>query len=254
MRSRLELLFDQISVLTAKDFKLKYNSTVLGYLWSILTPVSQSIVYYFVFRVIIRFEIENYLLFLLSGMFLWQFFCNSVLVGGNVFWGNVVLIKKTSLSRSLLLFGSVFTEFLHFALTIPILLALMFVYHVPFGFSLFLLPLALFSLVLFTLGFSFLYATVNMWFRDMERIMGVLLQMWVFLSPVMIPMSIVPEKYHILFKCNPMYYILNFWRDIFYQPHFSIENMLFSIVVSVVVFIIGFWIFQKKQSLFSEMM
>ena len=254
MSHSLELIRDQILVLVAKDFKLKYNSTMLGFLWSILTPICQSIVYYFVFRVIIRFEVDHYLLFLLSGMFLWQFFCNTVLVSGNVFWGNASLIKKTVLPRSLLVVGVMITEFLHFLLTIPILLLIMRWDAIPCGVSFFLLPVALLNLGLFTLGFSFLYATINMFFRDMERILNVFLQMWMFLTPVMIPMSVVPPQYHIYFKLNPMFYMLNFWRDIFYQPQICWMNICLSFIVGLALFLFGYFIFTTKEPVFSEMM
>lgn len=90
----LELKRDQILVLVAKDFKLKYNSTALGFLWSLLVPIFSSIIYYAVFGVMLRFNAQNYLLFLLSGTFLWQFFANVVMMNGGVMMGNASPFKK----------------------------------------------------------------------------------------------------------------------------------------------------------------
>ncbi len=85
---------DQILVLIAKDFKLKYNSTALGFLWSLLVPAFTSIVYYFVFGIMMRFDAPNYLLYLMSGTFLWQFFSNVVIMDGGVLMANQGLLKK----------------------------------------------------------------------------------------------------------------------------------------------------------------
>ena len=96
----LELKRDQILVLIAKDFKLKYNSTALGFLWSLLVPIFSSIIYYFVFGVLLRFHIPNYLLYLLSGNFLWQFFAHVVMMNGKVILNNSQLLKKTSFGQA----------------------------------------------------------------------------------------------------------------------------------------------------------
>ncbi len=100
---------DQIGVLISKDFKLKYNSSALGFLWSLLVPTFTSVVYYFVFGVMMRFDVPNYLLYLMSGTFLWQFFANVIVMNGGVLMSNVGLLKKTSFNRALLVRGTFYT-------------------------------------------------------------------------------------------------------------------------------------------------
>ena len=126
----MELKRDQILVLVAKDFKLKYNSTALGFAWSLIVPIFTSLIYFFVFGVVMRWRAEHYLLYLVSGNFMWQFFANVVLANGRVLMGNSTLLKKTSFDRGLLIWGTFFTESIHFLLTIPVLVVIMLCYGV----------------------------------------------------------------------------------------------------------------------------
>ena len=247
------LAFDQTYVLVVKDFKLKYNSTALGFIWSTVTPVAQSLVYYFVFKVIMRFQMENYLLYLLSGMFLWQFFCNCLTVSAGTFLSNASLLKKTAFPREYLVIGALMTELLHFILTIPILLALMAFYGVMPGASLLTLPIVLVNFMLFSLGLAFAIASLNMYFRDLERMLAIALQIWFFLSPIFIPISEIPPKYQTLIMLNPMTSIINAWRDIFFQPSLHLSNIVISSIFAVISLIAGYLIFRWKEPRFAEM-
>ena len=128
--NHIRLYRDQIRVLVLKDFKLKYNSTALGFMWSLLVPALTSVVYYFVFGIMMRFSAENYLLYLMSGTFLWQFFASVVMVNGGILAANAGLLKKTNFNRELLVWGTFFTESIHFLLTVFVLLVMMLCYKV----------------------------------------------------------------------------------------------------------------------------
>lgn len=257
MLSRLyELKRDQILVLIAKDFKLKYNSTALGFLWSLLVPMFSSIIYYFVFGIMLRFNIQNYLLFLLSGTFLWQFFANVVLMNGSVMMRNANLLKKTSFDKRLLIWGTFFTEGIHLLLTIPVLVGLMYFYKVTPSWLTFLpnLIVCLVLLAYFSIGLSYIYAAINIYFRDLERIMSLIMQLWMFATPIFIPETSVPLKYHWIYKVNPMAGIVQIWRNVFYAPGFHLQNWWYLIILSFVIFFFGRWIFNCMQNRFAEMM
>lgn len=251
-----QLKLDQIRVLIAKDFKLKYNSTALGFFWSLLVPIFTSVVYYFVFGIMLRFNAPNYLLYLLSGTFLWQFFANVIMMNGGVLSANAGLLKKTSFDREFLVRGTFYTESIHFLLTVPVLLGIMAFYGVrPHWISVIPnLAAAMVSLMLLSLGVSYAYAALNLFFRDLERIMGIFMMMWMFCSPVFIPISAIPEKYHWVFSWNPAALILGIWRDIFYQPGFHPEHFIRLLVASAIAFFIGRWVFRKMEPGFAEMM
>lgn len=252
----LQLKVDQISILIAKDFKLKYNATALGFVWSLMMPALTSIIYYFVFGVMMRFNAPNYLLYLMSGSFLWQFFANVIMQNGGVLMSNQGLLKKTSFDRELLIWGTFFTESIHFVLTVPVLIVMMICYGIHPN-ILTIIPnlIAVFvSLAFFSVGFSYAYAAVNLFFRDLERIMSIFIMMWMFLSPVFIPMDAVPEEFLMIYKLNPMARIMELWRDVFYAPGWHLENILIVLPISLAVFFVGRAIFRKMEPGFAEMM
>ena len=252
----LELKRDQILVLIAKNFKLKYNSTALGFIWSLLVPVCSSIIYYIVFSVFLRFRSPNYQLYLLSGSFLWQFFANVVMMNGHVLLSNTALLKKTSFDHRLLIWATFFSESVHFFLTIPILLVIMICFGVKPDVVTILPNLVICYLLLmyFSLGISYAYAAANIYFRDLERIMGILMQLWMFLTPIFIPADAIPKKYAWIYVVNPMGGIVTVWRDIFYHPGIHPALWWKLAVVSVAVFLAGRWLFHRLHGRFTEMM
>lgn len=253
---QLRLRIDQVYVLIVKDFKLKYNATALGFLWSLLVPAFTSIVYYFVFGVMMRWDAKNYLLYLMSGTFLWQFFSNVIMMNGCVLAGNIGLLKKTSFDRGLLISGTFCAEAIHFLLTIPILLGMMAFYGVGVAWISIVpnLVVCIVALYFLSVGISYAYAACNLYFRDLERIMNIVLLMWMFCSPVFIPVSNVPEKYHWIYDCNPAAAIMNIWRDIFYEPAFNPHNYIVVLGISMAAFFLGRQIFRKMEPGFAEMM
>ena len=256
MLPSITLKRDQILVLVVKDFKLKYNSTALGFAWSLVVPFFISLIYYFVFGVMMRWAAENYLLYLVSGNFMWQFFANAVMMNGRVLIGNSVLLKKTSFDRKLLIWGTLFTESIHFILTIPVLIGIMVFYGVtPNWVSIvpnFLMLACL--LPFFAVGVGYAYAAVNLYVRDLERIMAIVMMAWLFVSPVFIPISNVPERFLWIYKVNPMAGLLCIWRDIFYEPAFHPERLLYLVPICFGTFFIGRWIFCRLEPRFAEMM
>lgn len=247
---------DQIWVLIAKDFKLKYNSTALGFLWSLLVPTLTSIVYYFVFGIMMRFDAPNYLLYLMSGTFLWQFFTNVIVINGGVLAGNVGLLKKTSFDRELLVRGTFYTESIHFLLTIPVLIGMMLFYRqIPDLMT--LVPNfvgCMVSLYLLAVGISYAYAACNLYFRDLERIVNIVLMMWMFCSPVFIPVQAFPDKYRWVLDYNPIAMVLLVWRDIFYIPGWHPGCLLKLLAFGVVQLFIGKAVFRRMEPRFAEMM
>lgn len=247
---------DQIAVLIAKDFKLKYDSTALGFLWSILIPLMMSGVFYLVFGVMMRWRnVEHYMLYLICGNFLWQFFSSVVLQNGKVMMNNAALLKKTSFDRRLLIWGTFFTEGSHFLLTVPVLMLVMACFGVTPQLTaivnlLFVVP----SIALLSVGCGYLYAAWNLYFRDLERIMAIVMMLWMYCSPVFIPITSIPEKYLPYYYLNPMTGILSVWRDVFYSPGFHPERFGYIFGVSLLVFLFGRWMFRRLEPRFAEMM
>ena len=203
-----------------------------------------------------RFRIPNYLLYLLCGTFLWQFFSNVILQNGRILLNNAGLLKKTAMDRKLFVWGTFFTESIHFVLTIPVLVTVMFAYEVKPDWLTFFpnLLAALLLLALFSIGLSYAYAAANLFFRDLERMMTIIMQMWMFMTPIFIPESSIPEKYHWIYVVNPLAGIVRVWRNIFYNPGINCLLWLKLFVIGLAVFWGGRWIFVRLEKRFAEMM
>lgn len=252
----MQLKTDQVGVLIAKDFKLKYDSTCLGFVWSMLIPLLMSAVYYLVFGVMMRWgAVENYLLYLVSGNFLWNFFSAVVNQNGTVLLRNAALLKKTSFDRRLLVWATFFTEGTHFLLTIPVLVGIMACFGVrPDAWMPLNVVLALVPMMLLSVGMGYLYAAVNIVFRDLEKIFQIVMMMWLYCSPVFIPISRVPERFLPYYELNPMCSILMLWRDAFWSPGFHPERLIALLPTCLAVFLFGRWVFRRVEPRFAEMM
>lgn len=250
------LQFDQIYILVKKDFKLKYDSTALGMLWSILTPLLLSMVYWFVFGKMMKWGDGTYALYIVTGNFVWHYFSSVVLQNGGVLMSNASLIKKTSFDRRLLIWGTYVSESLHFLLTIPIMIGLMLAFRITPKPLLLVVNVAAawIALMYFSMGISYIYASANLFFRDSQRIIAVFMRMWFYASPVFIPVSRIPKQYMRIYEMNPMAQMLMTWRDAFYQPAFHPERFLQMVAVSLAFFLVGRWIFRSQEPKFAEMM
>jgi len=117
LRQNAELLIE----LTKKEIKVRYKNAFLGYIWSLASPLASALVYYFVFKMVLSNRIDNFSLFLISGLFPWQWFANSVLLSTSVFISNKSLLKKTTLPKVVLLLAGILNGAVHFLLSVPVI-------------------------------------------------------------------------------------------------------------------------------------
>ena len=135
MNKSLRYYVDLVTVLTHKELKVRYKSNVLGYLWSVANPLSLAVVFYLTFKVIMRINIENYVVFLIAGLFPWQWFSNSTSTAPMVLLANASLIKKVSFPRNLIPLVQVMQDMIHFLLSIPVIVLFMIFYKIPISWS-----------------------------------------------------------------------------------------------------------------------
>ena len=240
-----------IKQLITRDFKVKYKASILGMLWSFLNPLLMMAVYYFVFSTLFQSDIENFPVYLMSGIVLMNYFSESTTLGLNSITGNSSLITKVYMPKMIYPLCKVLSSGLNLMISFLPLLVMMLVTGAPFTRQLLLLPLVLVFLCTFCMGMSLILSTLNVFFRDTQFLWSVLLTMWTFLTPVFYPVSIVPESFLLVFQFNPMYHILNFMRDITLhgvapQP---VQFLLCS-MASVLPLLVGMIIFRRNQDRF----
>lgn len=236
--------------LLGKELKAKYKGMALGYLWSLLLPLCQSLVFLVVFNRFLRFPIEDYFLFLSIGFVMWQFFSNSVVCGATVLINNGNLVKKTTCPRLIFIAASVGAEFVHLLVSLPILLLFMIICgRYPVVSSLYSLLAGILTIGLFTFGITVSVALANVFFRDLERLLQVLLQIWFYVTPIFYSMKQIPEKYHEFFLWNPVYIPLKLFRSAFYRPEACVSGAFISLLAGVLFcsLVIGIFYHYEKR-------
>jgi len=240
MLARFEHYWDLVCVLVAKDLKLRYKSTVLGYAWSVLNPLAMALVFYFAFRIVARIPSESpYILVLVTGLFPWQWFTNAVQGGAQYFLAVGGLIKKNRFPKLLVVFSGVAHEALHFWVSIPVVVGFMAFFGIaPHWNWLWWIPLL--SVVTFgaCIGMAALVGTVNVFFRDLERLVGVLLTIWFYLSPVMFEMKLFEDRgLGWVMLANPMAALIVCWRSVFLEGR--VDTVMFAAAAGWAVVMLG---------------
>jgi lipopolysaccharide transport system permease protein len=210
-RHRLEL----VVALVGKEFRVRYRSSVLGVVWSLLNPVCFALVLYAAFRPVLHVPTDDYVAFLLAGLFPWQWFANTVSSAPGVYLGNATLVKRTALPRMLLPIASASNHLLHFGVALLVALpALLLTGHPPSILWLLGIPLLLLVQGALCLGLALLLSTLNVVFRDLEHLTLVLLNLVFFMTPTLYSEELVPARLRVLFAANPMYHLVPLWRHL----------------------------------------
>jgi ABC-type polysaccharide/polyol phosphate export permease len=213
VRRAYELLY----LLTFRELKLRYQDTIFGYLWSLVRPLLQGVVLFVVLSKFIRIDVPDYGLVLLAGLFPWTWFQTSLVMAVSSFAGNGALIKKVYFPRFVLPLATVMNNGVQFALSIPVLLVLLaWQGFTPDWTWLVGIPYLLAVQALLIMGIVLFIASLDVYFRDLEHLTDVFVGLiWFYLTPVIYPLAIVPEKYHAWVLLNPMASLIEAWRDLF---------------------------------------
>lgn len=240
-----------IKQLVMRDFKTKYKRSVLGYLWSLLNPLLTMAIQYIVFSTIFRGNIENFPVYLLSGIILFNFFSEAVGQGLVSVVGNAPLITKVYMPKYIYPVTKVISCSINLWISVIPLLIVAFLTGAPFTKALIVLPYVLICLVLFTIGMSLILATAMVFFRDTQYLWGIISLIWMYATPLFYPENILPEKFQIIQKINPLYQMVKFIRTILIEG-VSPEprRYVYCILPAIVICLIGGWIFKKNQDKF----
>ncbi len=252
-RRQVEHLLDLIVVLTQKDLKVRYKSSYLGYLWSIAHPLALAFVFVIAFKYVMRIQMENYALFLIMGLFPWQWFANSITLPTGAFLANAPIIKKVNFPRSIIPFSLVLQDMIHFLLSIPVILFFMFLYHKTPGWCwLYAIPILLVIQFCFCYGIALAVASINLFFRDLERLMTLLSTLLFYFTPVLFPITMVPEGLQRWVRLNPLTPLMLSWRNLFLNNQVEWSNILLAAGYAGVVLLAGYAVYRKLSWKFAE--
>ena len=236
-----------------KDIGGKYKHSFFGVLWSFINPLLQIAVYAIVFPLIMRSQIPNYTVFMVCGLIPWTFFSSALNRSSFVMIENGNIIKKVYFPREIIPISVVTSEAVNFIISTIIILA--FAMGEGMGISKYFAfyPLVLIIQYIFTLGVTLIVSAITVYFRDLQHLIGVALQLLFYATPIVFAADAIPESMQWVIKINPMSYIINGYRDIFYNqtmPDLGLLGIMLGI--SIALCIVGYLIFNKLQKGFAE--
>jgi ABC-type polysaccharide/polyol phosphate export permease len=242
-----------IKELVISEFKLRYQNSYLGYFWTLIKPLMLFGVIYLVFSVFMKSPVENYAIYLLLGVLIWNFFTEATLIGMNTFITKRDLVTKIYFSRAALIIASTISSLITLLLNFIIFFALMAFAGVWPGWEGWFFILYLTELYLIATGITFILASLYIHFHDLQHIWEILLQIGFWLTPIVYPLTIVPVEYHRYIFLNPLARIVEYLRDIFIRHH--IPSLYLNAILglmTVVIFISGYAIFRTQEKKIAE--
>lgn len=273
MIARLRALFryhELIETLVMRDLKLRYKSSVIGFLWSLMNPLLLMIIFTIVFTVLIpNTTIAHFPVFVLTALLSWNFFSTSLMTGIKSIVDNGHLIKKVYFPLEILTISTVLANGVNFVFAIPVLLVFVGLFKISLTFTLLYLPFIIILQVAFTLGIAFFLATLQVFFRDTAHIMEVIIQAWFMLTPIFYSSTLIPEWRTVLgvalpirrlsYILNPMASIVTLYRSVVYgfpdgSPPIAPEVgfLLRTAATAFIVLILGYWFMIRNVNRFSE--
>jgi ABC-type polysaccharide/polyol phosphate export permease len=237
-----------IWALALKELTLRYKRSVLGFVWALLNPALLMLVLTVLFSTIMRFPIRNYPIFLLSALLPWTFFPQAPSYGVESIVGNAELIKQVRVAKLVFPMAAVVANLINLMLSLIPLALLVLLIRCPSHWTWLYLPVPVLALSIFALGTCFLFASANVYYRDVTHIIQILLSAWFYLTPIIYPLDFISPKDQWIFKLNPLIYVINGFR---LSVHYGLlprpQSIAASFVCAFVMRFVGFALFRKNQ-------
>jgi lipopolysaccharide transport system permease protein len=248
---RRELLWH----MTVRHLRGQYKQSILGYAWAFVNPLSQMVIMTFVFSTILRFPSEGipYPLFLFVGLIPWIFFSSALGAGTDSVVGASSLVTKVYFPREVLPTAAVLTKLVDLAFGALILFGLMVYYGHPPELTAWWLPVLFAIHMIFALGLTLPLAALNLYFHDVRFLVGVVLTMWFYLTPVLYPVDIVPARYQFVYEINPNSVFIHAYRRVLlHGDDPGLDRVLIGLIIAVSTFLVGYWMFKKMEPGFAD--
>jgi lipopolysaccharide transport system permease protein len=247
-----------IQSLVARELKARYRGSVLGFAWSFVNPLLLLSIYSFVFTTIMRSdkpETRPYAVFMFCGLLPWTWFSASLVDAASSLINGGNLIKKVLFPAEVLPIVSVLANMVHFALGLLILAAFMIgFHHYPSVAALPWFPVVILVQLIFTLGLAFALSALSVHFRDIRDLLANALTLWFFATPILYPYFLpTVERFLWLFRLNPFYHLAVSYQEILFFDRFGHARSLLVLgALSIVVFLAGYWLFDRLRDSFAE--
>lgn len=246
---------EMIISLVKRDLKSRYKESVLGFFWMLLNPLLQLCVYTIVFSIIMRMQgIEKYYLYLFVALVPWIFFSTCLANGTTIIIAQQDMVKKIYFPREILPISFVMAQFVNMSLSLIVVIFVSILSGVKIKIEAILyLPVIMIIELILALGITMIMSALTVYFRDLEYIVNIISLSWMYLTPIMYPVEMVPEQFANLFYLNPMTTITIAYREVLYYGQTPNTKILTNAIIMGLIFLIlGFFTFHKLQKQFVE--
>jgi len=239
--------------LSVSEFKLRDQGTVLGFLWTLLYPLSMFLVLYVIFSKWMGTHVENFPSYLLVGIVLWNFFTTSTTNALDIITRKAQLVKNLNFPKTILVISSVLSIFMSFLLEFGILLIFLVFLGIRYTPAILYFPVIIIIELTFALAVSFFLASFHVYYRDIKRIWAILVMLGFFLTPIFYPLSIISQAKQKIMLLNPMLHIITSARDcLLYQKQPPIVSLCIVLLAGIVLLGLGYFVFRKMEDKFAE--
>ena len=243
-----------LMVLTQRDIKVRYKQTVLGVIWALLQPVLTMIIFTVVFGGLAKIPSEGYpyAIFVFAALLPWTFFANAVTASSSSLINSSNMVSKVYFPRLIIPLSSIGSGLVDLVISMTVLFVLMFWFGVGWSLNLLMIPIILVSVVFTALGVGTLLSALTVAYRDFRFVVPFLVQIWMFATPVVYSVTLVPEKWQWIIFLNPMTGVIEAFRSAFLDRPFDFASIAVSFAVSLVVFVIGIAYFERVERRFAD--
>ena len=239
--------------LISRNIKLKYRRSYLGLFWTVLAPATSALIYFFVFKHVMRVEVPNYLTFILSGIMAWGYYSSALMGGLESIVGNQGLLSKVPMPLNVFALNEATTLFINFLLSQPVLFLVVLFTDTPITWNLLYLPFFYFLLYIQAYSLALILAILFVYFRDLRHLLALVLQMLFYLTPVVYQANMVPEMAKSIVFLIPHFYIFEGIHNVTALGlPIGNKELLICSVWTIVIFICAMIYFNYKKNFLTE--
>lgn len=243
---------DVLKLLITRDLKVRYSGAMMGYLWTIVEPLMLSLIFWFVFGLVFNGRdvgADPYILYLLSGMLSWIWTNTTIGDSTRALRNEAKLVRTVNIPREIWVLRIVGAKFVEFVLSLAVLAAFMIAYKRPPTLWILAVPVAMVVQFALLSGIGLLLAPLTVLFKDLERLIRILLRMFFYLTPVLYSVKKIPEAVQDIYILNPMVGILEIYRAvIFPELGMNYWALISSVIITVFVLVLGAYVFRNVEN------
>lgn len=250
-----------IRSMVIRDLRTRYMGSYLGFFWSVIHPLTQLLLYYFLFSVVLKMKLGpeyggiSYAVWLISGLLPWMFFTEVINRSPNAILEQSNVIKKVVFPSEILPFVHLTAAMVNHFIGLTILIGFIVVLGYGISIKILFVFLYLFAIGIFALGISWLLSSLNVFLRDIGHVMSVVINIWFFLTPISYPAGMIPPRVKVLLRVNPMMHAIDGYRmALLGKADMDIKGLAYFLLVGCITFIIGGLVFQKLKTAFADVL